>query len=201
MEITQEIIDNTEEEVKRGFDPDKHVWLDKLISYTDYIEEEEYVTGATGEKLLDEDGNYVIKVTRTPVEKYKLRGYVSKPEPAKPFLSLSTINVTATTAKEVGNIIWIEENDPFTLTSTCEGLPDGQIMMMIEKVIDGNQPQDDIRLIVDVKDSNITVKGRFTSTGNYIITQERMNRGLERINAPFRLSFDKIEFDVYQSIV
>lgn len=114
-----------------------------------------------------------------------------------PKIDLKNNTVTSPNAKKIGNIWWLPKDEPFTITANAEGLPDGGLMVMVERVINATQPVDDIRFVANIQNGQITMQGKFEQSGNYIITAERLNAGLERIGAPFRLAFETLEFDAY----
>ncbi len=106
---------------------------------------------------------------------------------------LTNIDVNASL---VGSVYWIEKNAPFVATADCL-LPNGELMVMFEQVIDSKTVVNDTRFKAVVVDGVISISGSFDTTGNWMLTAERVNRGLDRIGAQFHLSFDPIEFDVY----
>lgn len=114
-------------------------------------------------------------------------------------VNLTNTAVTSPNAQLIGNIWWLPKDEPFTITANAEGLPDSSLMVMVERVINATQPVDDIRFVANIKDGIVSMQGKFEQSGNYIITAERLNAGLERINAPFRLDFETMEFDAYVS--
>ncbi|MBE0367636.1 hypothetical protein [Pseudoalteromonas aurantia] len=116
-----------------------------------------------------------------------------------PSIVLTKTTITSPNAKLIGNIWWLPKDEPFTITANATGLPDGGLMVMVERVINATQPVDDIRFVANIKDGIVTMQGKFEQSGNYIITAKRLNAGLERIEAPFRLAFDTLEFDAYIS--
>lgn len=95
-----------------------------------------------------------------------------------------------------GGIWWIPQSERFELTANVE-LPDSDMMIIIERVANGTHVIDDIRVKAQIIDGIVTIKGVFSQSGNYQITAERLNAGLDIIEAPFRLAFDKVEFDAY----
>ncbi|BBN81945.1 hypothetical protein PA25_19300 [Pseudoalteromonas sp. A25] len=120
-----------------------------------------------------------------------------EPVPSYPVISLQNVNITSPHAHLVGKIWWVPKLESFTLTANAEGLEDTQIMIMVERVINATQPVDDIRFVAKVENGALSMIGNFEQSGNYFITAERLNAGLERIDAPFRLSFEPMEFDAY----
>ncbi|MBQ4844939.1 hypothetical protein [Pseudoalteromonas sp. MMG005] len=125
--------------------------------------------------------------------------YIDRSISSELIIQLSNITVTSPNAQLIGNIWWLPKDEPFTITANAEGLPDGGLMVMVERVINATQPVDDIRFVANIKEGIVTMQGKFEQSGNYIITAKRLNAGLERIEAPFRLAFDTLEFDAYVS--
>lgn len=125
------------------------------------------------------------------------RGYQAQaPVTTKPQINLTNALVVSASAQKVGDIWWLPESEQFTLTANV-ALPDSKLMVMIERVIDGSNVVDDMRVIADIKNGVVTIAAKFKTSGNYQITAERLNRGLARIGQDIELVFDRIEFDVY----
>lgn len=99
-------------------------------------------------------------------------------------------------AETVGSIYWAQEGVALTITGSC-ALPDGELIVMAEQVVDAVNVVSDSRFKAVFADGVLSITARFDKSGNYMITQERINRGLDRINSPVHLSFNKIEFDIY----
>lgn len=110
-----------------------------------------------------------------------------------PEVALTNIKINV---QLVGKIHWIQKAAAFTATADCP-LPDGELMVMFEQVIDSKTVVNDTRFKAVVVDGVISISGSFDTTGNWMLTAKRVNRGLDRIGAQFHLSFDPIEFDVY----
>ena len=128
------------------------------------------------------------------------KGYVEETfstlqEPA--IIALTDFVVTSDNALlGAGNIWWLPQGEPFTLTANI-GLPDTQMMIIIERVANGSTVIDDMRVKASIVGGVVTINAALAHSGNYQITAERLNKGLETIGAPFRLAFDKVEFDAY----
>ena len=105
-------------------------------------------------------------------------------------------NLSITNAEKVGYIYWSEENASMTITANC-ALPDGSLIVMAEQVVDATSAVSDTRFKAIILDGVVTIQARFSKSGNYMITADRVNRGLDRIGAGVHLSFDDIEFDIY----
>ncbi|TMO97539.1 hypothetical protein [Pseudoalteromonas ruthenica] len=121
---------------------------------------------------------------------------VVEDEPVKTKVPLTNIAVASANARLEGDIWWIPESEAFTLTADVP-LPDGELMIMSERVIDGDTVVDDMRFIAVIEQGQVTINGKFKTSGNYQITAERLNKGLARIGQRFELAFSKIEFDAY----
>ena len=155
-------------------------------------------------KFFDLDGNeiteklapcYVVEIDTEGSEvSRKLFNPPVEPEVTK--LSLTNVAVTSASARKVGDIWWMPENEVFTLTADV-ALPDSELMIMSERVINGDTVVDDMRFIANIANGQVTINGTFKTSGNYQITAERLNSGLARIGMPLELIFNKIEFDVY----
>jgi hypothetical protein len=112
----------------------------------------------------------------------------------KPIVEITNISIPA--ANLNGSIYWIAKNTPLVITADCP-LPDGELMVMVERVIDGSKTVDDIRTKTVILNGVMTMNFTFEASGNYIFRESRLNEGLDRIGAAFNLSFDDVEFDVY----
>jgi hypothetical protein len=126
-----------------------------------------------------------------------------------PKLKLKDVSVTG--AQLVGKIYWVTEGQVFTISAVIDNktpgedgeliaIPFGDVNMStpVEEIVDGkavktlrfqSQIRTDEAGIVQMK---LPLK---LPSGNYFISQERINRGLEEIAAPFRFAFDSIDID------
>jgi hypothetical protein len=114
----------------------------------------------------------------------------------KPVIDITNIQIPA--AELNGSIYWIAKDAPVIITAYCP-LPDGNLMVMVERVIDGSNTVDDIRTKAVIVGGVMTMNFVFETSGNYIFRKSRLNEGLERIGAEFNLNFDDVEFDVFVS--
>lgn len=135
------------------------------------------------------------------VSDYNVEDYLTSVEEAKPkapaVVTLTNVNVTGEhVVLGSGDIWWLPKNSPFTLTANAQ-LPNAQMMIIVERVINGGVVVDDLRIKASIENGIITVNGLFAMSGNYQITSDRLNKGLETIDAPFRLAFEKVEFDAH----
>lgn len=113
-----------------------------------------------------------------------------------PVFPVTNIVVTAQTLNKVGNIYWVEKGNKITVTADV-GLPNGELMIMIEKVVGGINPIDDIRRPVTIFNGQLNLQFTPKQDGNYLLSAARLNTGLRNINGGFQLAFDNLEFDIY----
>ena len=112
----------------------------------------------------------------------------------KPVTEITNIQIPA--ADLNGSIYWIAKDAPVVITADCP-LPDGELMVMVERVIDGTNTVDDIRTKAVISGGVMTMSFVFETSGNYVFRASRLNEGLDRIGAEYHLGFDDVEFDVY----
>ena len=120
----------------------------------------------------------------------------------KPVFELTDLQIDI--SEQHGAIHWLPVETVFTLTAKSK-LPAGELMVMIEKIIKQAHTRevkviDDTRVktLVD-ENGNITMRSLFRNPGNWRITAERLNEGLNEIGAPFNLAFNEIEIDAYET--
>tara|TARA_Y100000034_G_scaffold122881_1_gene168900 strand:+ start:3102 stop:3650 length:549 start_codon:yes stop_codon:yes gene_type:complete len=113
-----------------------------------------------------------------------------------PLPVLQVTNVNVSSGMLVGSIHWVPIGAVWVLTANV-ALPDSQMMIMVERIVDASTPVDDVRFIANISEGILTINGVFEKSGNYVISAERLNRGLSRIGALFRLEFESVEFDAY----
>lgn len=125
-------------------------------------------------------------------------GYVlSANKSTIPVVTLENITVTSETINKQGEIYWIKAGESFTFTAEMQ-LPDSSLVLMIEKVVQQTTVVNDHRVEVTIKNGVGTFTAALPESGNWIITPERVNSGLEQIGAPFRVAFERVEFDAIQ---
>jgi len=117
---------------------------------------------------------------------------VASPKPVVPMTNL----VVSSEATLTGNIYWLTKDITATVTADLL-LPDGEYMIIAERVVDATQVIDDTRFVATVADGVLTMVVKFEVTGNYLFSATRMNKGLDRIGSPVHLSFDDVEFDIH----
>jgi hypothetical protein len=125
-----------------------------------------------------------------------LRGYKAKPVVVTPKPLIDILNIQIPAAELNGSIYWVKKDSPVVVTANC-AMPDGELMTMVEKVIDGSVTVDDFRVKAVIVGGVMTMSFVFDTSGNYIFRKSRLNEGLDRIGAAFNLNFEDVEFDVY----
>jgi len=117
---------------------------------------------------------------------------ITSPKPIVPMTNL----VVSSEATLTGSIYWLTKDVVATVTADL-ALPDGEYMIIAERVVDATQVIDDTRFVATVLNGELTMTVSFETTGNYVFSADRMNKGLDRIGAPMHLGFDTIEFDIH----
>tara|TARA_R100001594_G_scaffold53735_1_gene87289 strand:- start:21821 stop:22213 length:393 start_codon:yes stop_codon:yes gene_type:complete len=115
---------------------------------------------------------------------------------SKSKVEVENIIISSASSQLVGDIWWIPLGEEVTITADVN-LPDGSLMVMVEKVLNGVEPKDDFRTIATILNGVMTLKFAFGESGNFKFRKERLNLGLDNISAEFHLNFKDVEFDVY----
>ena len=184
--------------------------LDASSQCTDVLEFGQSVTNSNYIQLSEYDDTYLGR-------EYDKTALAWKPVPQvteKPCINVPDISVVgistspSSQCKKIGEIWWLDKATGFRATG-MPVIPDAikplfanetAFVLMAEKVIDGDTPQGDVRFKATLKDDGFTLQSTagFAESGNYIIRAKRLNEGLNRIKAPFKVDFKTIEFDVLQ---
>lgn len=117
-------------------------------------------------------------------------------EVSLPVFPVTNVQTTADTMRLVDGSHWVEVKKTITITAAV-ALPNSEIMLMIEKIVSGNQPVDDIRRTVLIQDGQLQLQFTPKVSGNYLISAARLNAGLAQKGKEYRLAFDDVEFEVY----
>lgn len=155
----------------------------------------------TDDNYIHIDNNEQVKAGYKYDSQSEPRFYLdSENEEVAPSITPTELTNVSVTGEHVtlgaGNIWWLPINEQFTLTANAQ-LEDMEMMIIIERIVNGSDVIDDLRAKASIVDGLITITSNFVQSGNYQITSERLNAGLEAVNAPFRLAFSKVEFDAY----
>ena len=109
-----------------------------------------------------------------------------------------------------GDIYWIA-SDTKIVVEADTGLSSTQLMVMVSKVKNGD-PEDvteDKRFVASIdSDGKMSMSMKFKDSGNYVITEKRLNEGLSRLDwaalgvPEFRLDIESkvIDLDVYEQV-
>ena len=175
--MTQEEYDKL---VAQGFDPEAHELLDESDPSSGF--KTKTVTPELVIKPVIQLGNFVVKSDNTVV-------------------------------KPKGGIYWVGTDDKLEVTADVvdtdnilasmmseSGQDTLSMVIITQEVFNGDYSnvKDSTRFKVDIANNVMTLvsnKG-FGLSGNYIVTQERLNLGLDNLGAPFHIEMDAIEFDV-----
>jgi len=125
-------------------------------------------------------------------------GFVAKNQIADPIeFPLTNIAIVGGDTTKVGDIWWVPKNQSIVISGDI-GLEAATLMVMAEKVVDADKAVDDERFLAVIDAAGkLSVSAVFENTGNYLISAERLNRGLKRIDKNIALVFPPIELDVY----
>ena len=124
----------------------------------------------------------------------------STPEVEK--LVMPITNIALDTTKE--GQIWIVPTKQVVALTAKTLVPAGRFRAIVEQVVSG-QVKQDLRFQAEIVEGQdganvLTLPLYFETSGNFQITAERLNRGLDEIEAPFHVSFPKVDIDVIVNI-
>lgn len=116
-----------------------------------------------------------------------------------PVIVIENINVFCSTGGKVGDIYWIPTNELVVIDADIP-IPDSQFMVMFELLVNSGEVVQDVRRPATISNGRLNLQVRFRVSGNYTLSSDRLNKGLEAIGAGFRLAPFKIDFDVYDEV-
>lgn len=124
-------------------------------------------------------------------------------------ITLSDIQVTSSHPDGVTDyhgINMLKYGQDFKITANVDDpdgiLPNPALLNIIaEQVINGKKVINDERFKAVMIDGVATIDASdgFADTGNFIISQERLNEGLKNIGLSFQVEFDRLEFDIQRN--
>lgn len=121
------------------------------------------------------------------------------PEVEKPVLTISDISLNC----PIENGIWQLDTEQVAVLTATTQVPPGSFTAIVEKIVRG-QPDGDLRfkatIVAGENGNTLSLPLYFKDTGNYQISAERLNLGLDQINQPFHVTFDKVDIDVVVAI-
>lgn len=113
--------------------------------------------------------------------------------------SLTAITITGDDVFHLGQVVNIPVGGVFQINATT-ALPDGQYMLIAERMTDGNTVQGDSRLKAVVSNGMATCRGKFNLSGNYVLRAARQNEGLTARGFSFEVEFATIDIDAYENV-
>lgn len=125
--------------------------------------------------------------------------YLPNQVPDYPIIEISNIGVTYPEGGNVGGIHWVPAGTLVIIDADIP-LPDSQFMVMFELLVSSGQVVQDVRRPATISNGRLNLQVRFKTSGNFVLSSVRLNKGLEAIGAQFRLAPFKIEFDVYDEV-
>lgn len=131
--------------------------------------------------------------------------------PQQNYAVLPLTDVVVTGANLVGQIYWVKESAVFSISAVIDNkipgedgelvaIPFGNTVMStpVEEIVDGKAVKTlrfESQITTDeagIVHMQLPLK---LPSGNYLISPERINRGLEEIGAPFRFAFAPVDID------
>lgn len=85
-------------------------------------------------------------------------------------------------------------------------LPPGEMTIIVQELVGNRDIKNEKRFTALIEETEspdwrrFTLLLRWTESGNYLITQERLNMGLEQVNKPIRIALSKLEFNIREAI-
>lgn len=112
---------------------------------------------------------------------------------------LSAIVITGDDVFMLGQTVNIPVGGIFEINASTN-LPDGQYILIAERVTDGQTVQGDSRLKAEVANGNATCRGKFNLSGNYVLRAARQNEGLKARGFSFEVEFTTVDIDAYENV-
>ena len=112
------------------------------------------------------------------------------------------INAISIDKPKNGTIWKIGTKQVATLTANTL-IPAGQFTAIVERVVRGQVVEDlrfDAQIIQGETVNQLVLPLYFESSGNFQISAERLNQGLDEVELPFHVSFEKVDIDVVVAI-
>lgn len=127
-------------------------------------------------------------------------GVLYKPQTtSKQVLHLTDIAITGDDVFNLGDTIAIPVGSVFQINARTN-LPDGQYILIAERVTDGQTVQGDSRLKAIVSKGVAICRGKFNLSGNYVLRAARQNEGLKARGVGFDVEFTTVDIDAYENV-
>lgn len=136
------------------------------------------------------------------VREIDVNGVITKWEVQGDKPVVEILNISVSGHKRVRDGIYdVSENSLITITGNVQMEDaDEPMVIMIEKLKNGVTPVDDgLRFEATINSSVFTLPIKLP-TGNFLLSAERLNKGLDNLNKGFHVAFDSIEFDSIVSV-
>lgn len=85
-------------------------------------------------------------------------------------------------------------------------LPEGSMTIIVQELVANKAVLKEYRFVAQIEEipdnvfRRFVLRIRFATSGNYLITQERLNEGLEQVGKPIRIALNKLEFNIRDAI-
>jgi hypothetical protein len=85
-------------------------------------------------------------------------------------------------------------------------LPPGEMTIIVQELVGNRDILNEKRFAAMIEETEspdwrrFTLFLRWSESGNYLITQERLNAGLEQVGKPIRIALSKLEFNIREAI-
>lgn len=117
-----------------------------------------------------------------------------------PVYDVTNIQAAATTLRTVGPAkFWLEVGNSVQIGADV-ALPNGEIMVMVERMVRGSTAVSDIRRPVVINNGRLTLTFTPRETGLFVLDAARLNAGLIADGHDFQVAFPTHEFDVYDPV-
>lgn len=116
-----------------------------------------------------------------------------------PVVPANNVVVFGQTLQLRGDIYWVDVGHIVTIEADV-ALPDGEMNVMFDRVVTGDNVIADLRRTIFIRNGRLSLRVTFKQSGNYVLSAERLNEGLSKINAPFRVAFKRLEFDAVDTL-
>lgn len=205
--ITQELIDSTSSKITGGFDELQHDWITKTYTVTEAIQVP--LLDEFDQPILDNEGNPIFETQYQQVEKIKIVGYAAKQveAPQLPVFEITneavTINGLPVKGKQDVYNDGLAGDSFMAEADIVDG--NGDVVAMINstsplrlpmiKVIDGTSTVlDQVYMDASITNGHLVATGKFKDSGDWRLTEERLNLSLENIGQDWRVSFSGMSF-------
>lgn len=118
-----------------------------------------------------------------------------------PIIQIQNIQISNMELDSAG--IWNGPTDTVLTLTADTFLPAGKFTAIVQKIVNKVAVGDlrfDANIVVGEGQSTLTLPLYFKDSGNYLITQERLNEGLAEIKQVFRVAFAPVDLNVVVKI-